>query len=144
MARPMALEHLPMPRVGCAAQPEAEQDEWNQKRNAEGEARSWRVGGARPVLPLAESSGERSQLLRHLLRASRTLVRIVGEATMDQLFAVIQGAGRVSGEDEVMVPISAGQAAFWAADGNRDLDEHEARLCRALGRRLAAVTRRLA
>ena len=35
-------------------------------------------------------------------------------------------------------------ASHWSgADGERDLDEREARLCRALGHRLASVTRRL-
>src|SRR5690242_1095668 len=36
-------------------------------------------------------------------------------ATVDQLFVVVAGRGRVCGQDGVWTPIAAGEAAFWTA-----------------------------
>ena len=37
------------------------------------------------------------------------------EAHNNQLFCVVAGAGTVSGDDGIFLPITAGQAAFWQA-----------------------------
>ena len=66
--------------------------------------------------PLASGSPVQAAIFR--LEPNGRIVR--HPATVPQILAVLEGAGRVSGADGRFEPIAAGEAVFWAAG-----EEHE-------------------
>lgn len=66
--------------------------------------------------PLAAGTPVQAAIFR--LRPNGRIVR--HPATVPQILAVLEGAGRVSGADGEFQPITAGEAVFWSAS-----EEHE-------------------
>ena len=68
------------------------------------------------VAPLVAPGGVRAAMFR--LAPGGRIAR--HPATTPQVLAVVEGSGRVSGDDGVFEAIAAGEAVFWAAG-----EEHE-------------------
>lgn len=79
-------------------------------------------GDGRPVEAFGSREVAASPIQHEPARLVATALRVgaggeIGghEATLDQLFLVIEGEGWVAGPDGVRLPIATGEAAFWYA-----------------------------